>query len=112
MRGAPSGHQQPPSQPNALTGDYMEPALKHTYICQSDEWISEQCEVSIAPNSFASGGMRKCHKCVDKVQDGREVFSIESVAKFSMIHRDARSARSAAFADAKMQMVAEYWDRS
>ena len=26
-----------------------------------------------------------------------------------MIHRDARSARGAAFADAKMQMVAEYW---
>ncbi|KOO23292.1 eukaryotic elongation factor 2 kinase [Chrysochromulina tobinii] len=92
-----------------MTGDSMEPAVKHTYMCQTDEWISEQCEVSIAPNSFAQGGMRKCHKCVEKVQDGRDVYSIGSVAKFSTIHRDARSAKSAAFADAKMQMVAEYW---
>ena len=53
--------------------------------------------------------MRKCHKCFEKIVDGREVFSVESVAKFSMIHRDERSAKAAAFADAKMQMVAEYW---
>ena len=52
---------------------------------------------------------RKCHKCFEKAVDGRNTYSIESVAKFSMIHRDERSANSAAFADAKMQMVAEYW---
>lgn len=53
--------------------------------------------------------MRKCHKCVEKVVECGKTYSVESVAKFSMIHRDARSARAAAFADAKMQMVAEYW---
>ena len=81
----------------------MEPAIKHTYICGSDDWLKEQTEVSIAPNSFAQGGMRKCHQCFEHSGD----YSIESVAKFTMIHRDERSARSAAFADAKMQMVAE-----
>ena len=73
----------------------------------ADDWVSEKTEVSIAPNSFAQGGMRKCHKCFEKVVDGRSVYSVESVAKFSMIHRDERSAKAAAFADAKMQMVAE-----
>ena len=91
------------------TPQAMEPAVKHTYICHADEWMSEKCEVSIAPSSFAKGGMRKCHQCFEKVQDGSRAYSIESVAKFSMIHRDAKSAKAAAFADAKMQMVAEYW---
>ena len=100
MSGTPQAPQ-PPSQ--------MEPAIKHTYMCMSDDWISEQCEVSIAPNAFARGGMRKCHRCFEKMQDGASVYSIESVAKFSMIHRNASSAKAAAFADAKMQMVAEYW---
>ena len=87
----------------------MEPGVKHTYMCSADEWFSEKCEVSIAPQSFARGGMRKCHRCFEKVGDGGQTYSIESVAKFSMIHRDGRSAKAAAFADAKMQMVAEYW---
>jgi hypothetical protein len=102
---------QPPQQPscNPIVGEQMEPAKKHTYLCATDEWYSEPTEVSIAANSFARGGMRKCHKCFEKVVDGSHVFSIESVAKFTMIHRDERSAKAAAFADAKMQMVAEYW---
>jgi hypothetical protein len=91
------------------TGDAMEDAIKHTYICGGDEWFSEKTEVSIAARSFAQGGMRKCHKCVEKIVESSKVYSLESVAKFSIIHRDARSARAAAFADAKMQMVAEYW---
>ena len=87
----------------------MEQAVKHTYMCGSDQWFTEETEVSIADRSFAAGGMRKCYKCFEKMQEGGKVYSVESVAKFSMIHRDARSARAAAFADAKMQMVAEYW---
>ena len=97
MAGAPA------PQRNAATGEQMEPAIKHTYICGSDDWFQEQTEVSIAPNSFAQGGMRKCHRCFEHSGN----YSIESVAKFSMIHRDERSAKAAAFADAKMQMVAE-----
>ena len=128
----------------AVSGERMEPAIKHTYVCGTDEWFTEevcvlphvpvrarrraatllaaaarlmlragcahaQTEVSIASRSFAQGGMRKCYKCVEKCVEGPKVYSVESVAKFSMIHRDAHSARKAAFADAKMQMVAEYW---
>ena len=37
-----------------------------------------------------TGGMRKCHKCVEKCVEGSRVYSVESVAKFSIIHRDAR----------------------
>ena len=85
----------------------LEPAVKHTYICHADEWISEQCNVSIAQSSFARGAMRRCHLCFETVQEGTRTYSVESVAKFSTIHRDARSAKTAAFADAKMQMVAE-----
>ena len=102
MTGQPSMAQQ-----NNMVGEAMEPAVKHTYVCGSDEWFKEETEVSIAASSFARGGMRKCHKCFEKVVDGRSVYSVESVAKFSMIHRDERSAKAAAFADAKMQMVAE-----
>ena len=108
MAGAPVAPSHP-QQANNQTGEAMEPAIKHTYICGSDEWIKEHAEVSIAANSFAKGGMRKCHRCFEKISEGRDVFSVESVAKFSMIHRDERSAKAAAFADAKMQMVAEYW---
>ena len=54
MRG---GYPQPNAPPpNNLTGDTMEPCRKHTYICGSDEWITEDAEVSIAANSFAKGG--------------------------------------------------------
>ena len=97
----------PPQQRNSSTGEQLEPAVKHTYLCGTDEWCTERAEVSIAPNSFAQGGMRKCHKCFERTVEGRDSYSVESVAKFSMIHRDERTAKSAAFADAKMQMVAE-----
>jgi myosin-heavy-chain kinase len=96
-------------QKNPVTGEAMEPAIKHTYICQMDDWVQEKAEVSIASSPFSRGGMRTCHKCFEKVEEGGRVFSVESVAKFSMIHRDEASAKAAAFADAKMQMVAEYW---
>eukprot|EP00966_Prymnesium_polylepis_P023811 548788-Prymnesium_polylepis.1 len=89
---------------NAATGEQMEPARKHTYLCGADDWFSEAAEVSIAANSFSRGGMRKCHKCFEKVKDGSRTYSVESVAKFTMIHRDEHSAKKAAFADAKMQM--------
>ena len=39
--------------PNREVGEGMERAIKHTYICGSDEWVSEAAEVSIAPRSFA-----------------------------------------------------------
>ena len=65
----------------------MEKAIKYTYLCGTDEWLSEASEVSIAANSFSRGGMRKCHKCFEQVKDGRDVYSVECVAKFSMIHR-------------------------
>ena len=81
-----------------------ERAVKHTYICATDSWAKEETTVSIAPHSFARGGMRKCHECAETA-DG---YRTDSVAKFSMIHRGS-GARTAAFADAKMQMVAEYW---
>ncbi|KAL1530469.1 hypothetical protein AB1Y20_001371 [Prymnesium parvum] len=87
----------------------MERGTKYTYLCGADEWHSEPTEVSIEPRSFARGGMRKCHKCFEKVLDGSRSYSVESVAKFTLIHRDEHGAKSAAFADAKMQMVAEYW---
>ena len=97
-------------QRNQFTGESMEPAVKHTYLCETDEWYSEKTEVSIAPNSFAQGGMRKCHVATERTVDGRgATYSVESVAKFSIIHRDERGAKAAAFADAKMQMVAEFW---
>jgi hypothetical protein len=60
---------------NRAVGEGMEPAIKHTYICGSDEWISEKTEVSIAPRSFAQGGMRKCHKCIEKCVEGSKVYS-------------------------------------
>ena len=52
------GYPQPNNQPqqNNLTGESMEPCRKHTYICGSDEWITDDAEVSIAANSFAKGG--------------------------------------------------------
>ena len=40
-----------------------ERAVKHTYICATDSWAKEETTVSIAPHSFARGGMRKCHEC-------------------------------------------------
>ena len=55
----------------------MEPAIKHTYVCGSDEWFSEKTEVSIADRSFAQGGMRKCYKCYEKCVDGGKVYSGE-----------------------------------
>ena len=95
--------QQQPQQRNSETGERMEPAIKHTYLCQTDDWYTERTEVGDrARTPSAQGGMRKCHKCFER-SDG---YSVESVAKFSMIHRDERSAKAAAFADAKMQMVA------
>jgi len=36
-------------------GEAMEQAIKHTYICGTDEWFSERTEVSIAARSFAAG---------------------------------------------------------
>jgi hypothetical protein len=59
-----------PQQRNAATGEAMEPAVKHTYLCGADDWVTEKVDVSIAPNSFAQGGMRKCHKCFEKAVDG------------------------------------------
>ena len=98
--------QAPQSGMGAVSGEKMEPAVKHTYICGSDEWFSEkvnvwctatlrmltdaqrraptdvefvcvpsQTEVSIAARSFAQGGMRKCHKCVEKCVEGSKVYS-------------------------------------
>ena len=32
----------------AVSGEAMEPAIKHTYMCGSDDWYSEKTEVSIA----------------------------------------------------------------
>ena len=60
----------------------------------------------IAASSFAPWRHAQVPQVLREVVDGRSVYSVESVAKFSMIHRDERSAKAAAFADAKMQMVA------
>ena len=71
-----------------------ERAVKHTYICATDSWAKEETTVSIAPHSFARGGMRRCHECAETA-DG---YRTDSVAKFSLIHRGS-GARAAAFAE-------------
>ena len=42
-------------------GEAMEQAIKHTYICGTDEWFSERTEVSIAARSFAAGRLLNVH---------------------------------------------------
>lgn len=95
--------------PNTLTGEAMEAAVKHTYLCGSSEWHSEGTRISIAPHPFARGAMRASHRCCERVEEAGAVYSVEGVAKFSLIHGGEGAAKAAAFADARMQMVAEYW---
>jgi hypothetical protein len=48
LTGSPMIQQASAHQKNPVTGEAMEPAIKHTYICQMDDWVQEKAEVSIA----------------------------------------------------------------
>ena len=93
--------QQP--QRNSAIGEQMEPAVKHTYLCGSDEWCTERAEVSIAPNSFAQGGMRSA----------LQVLETDHCRCLLMCAFDVRMAESATSASRGLSMAGSrtLWSR-
>ena len=80
----------------------------HSRVAACGSVIGEHCVSAACHMLHASAllhGTQLLLRCFEKVKDGNDTYSVECVAKFSMIHRDERSAKAAAFADAKMQMV-------